>query len=61
MHKLMNKDKIILRFTARMAPTATHALSAADAGRSFVLSYFLMDDTLLIVSGLLFIHKAACS
>jgi hypothetical protein len=49
MHKLMNKDKIILRFTARMAPTATHALSHADAGRNFVLSYFLMDDSLLIV------------
>ncbi|KIY92203.1 EF-hand domain-containing family member C2 [Monoraphidium neglectum] len=48
MHKLMNKDKIILRFTARMAPTATHALSHADAGRNFVLSYFLMDDSLLI-------------
>ncbi|KAI8464444.1 MAG: hypothetical protein J3K34DRAFT_526184 [Monoraphidium minutum] len=48
MHKLMNKDKIILRFTARMAPTATHSLSHADAGRCFVLSYFLMDDSLLI-------------
>jgi hypothetical protein len=50
MHKLMNKDKIVLRFTARMAPTDTHALSQADAGRSFVLSYFMMDDSLLIVS-----------
>jgi hypothetical protein len=49
MHKLMNKDKIILRFTARMAPTATHALSHADAERSFVLSYFMMDDSILIV------------
>jgi len=48
MHKLMNKDKIILRFTARMARTPTHALSHADAGRSFVLSYFLMDDSILI-------------
>jgi uncharacterized protein GlcG (DUF336 family) len=51
MHKLMNKDKIILRFTARMARTATHALSRADAERSFVLSYFMMDDSVLIVRG----------
>ena len=49
-HKLMNKDKIILRFTARMLPAPGRALSAADAGRRFVLSYFMMDDTLLIVS-----------
>ncbi|GBF93267.1 protofilament ribbon of flagellar microtubules [Raphidocelis subcapitata] len=48
MHKLMNKDKIVLRFTARMVPTDTHALSHADAGRSFVLSYFMMDDSILI-------------
>ncbi|KAF8065932.1 efhc2 [Scenedesmus sp. PABB004] len=46
MHKLMNKDKIILRFTAAMAPGS--AVSASDAGRRFVLSYFLMDDSLLI-------------
>lgn len=52
MHKLMNKDKIILRFTAAMAPTETHGLSQADAGRVFVLSYFLMDDSILIVSRL---------
>ncbi len=48
MHKLMNKDKIILRFSARMAETATHKLSKADASRSFVLSYFMMDDSVLI-------------
>ncbi len=49
MHKLMNKDKIILRFTARMVPGARQAsVSAAEAGRRFVLSYFLMDDSILI-------------
>jgi DUF1126 PH-like domain len=47
MHKLMNKDKIILRFTARMAG-AGGTVSAADAGRRFVLSYFLMDDSMLL-------------
>jgi hypothetical protein len=31
MHKLMNKDKIILRFTARMTPGQS-AVSHADAG-----------------------------
>jgi hypothetical protein len=48
MHKLMNKDKIIMRFTMRMANSDTHHLSHADVGRRFVLSYFLMDDSLLI-------------
>jgi hypothetical protein len=46
MHKLMNKDKIILRFTARMTPGSS--VSHADAGRRCVLSYFMMDDSLLI-------------
>eukprot|EP00879_Flechtneria_rotunda_P003529 GHRR01003761.1.p1 GENE.GHRR01003761.1~~GHRR01003761.1.p1 ORF type:complete len:637 (+),score=222.63 GHRR01003761.1:163-2073(+) len=46
MHKLMNKDKIILRFTARMTPGSS--VSHADAGRRFVLSYFMMDDSILI-------------
>jgi hypothetical protein len=31
MHKLMNKDKIILRFTAHMTPGQS-AVSHADAG-----------------------------
>eukprot|EP00775_Hariotina_reticulata_P011400 gene11400-11548_t len=46
MHKLMNKDKIILRFTARMTPVSS--VSHADAGRRFVLSYFMMDDSILL-------------
>jgi hypothetical protein len=48
MHKLMNKDKIIMRFTMRMVETPRCGLSHADAGRRFVLSYFLMDDSVLI-------------
>lgn len=34
MHKLMNKDKIILRFSARMQPTERAPVSLADAGAS---------------------------
>jgi hypothetical protein len=48
MHKLMNKDKIILRFTCCMADTHNTKLGHSDADRVFVLSYFLMDDTLSI-------------
>jgi len=48
MHKLMNKDKIILRFTVRMVDTETHKHSPIDLARRFVLSYFMMDDTVQI-------------
>ena len=48
MHKLMNKDKIILRFTCCMVDTDNTKLGHSDAERVFVLSYFLMDDTLSI-------------
>ena len=48
MHKLMNKDKIILRFKIKMVDTDTHKHSATDLGRRFVLSYFMMDDTLMV-------------
>lgn len=37
MHKLMNKDKIILRFTARMTPGQS-AVSHADAGGCLVVT-----------------------
>lgn len=47
-YKLMNKDKIILRFGCRFVETATHKLSPADRDRRFVLSYFMADDTLSI-------------
>lgn len=48
LHKLMNKDKIILRFVVKMVDTETHKHSATDLARRFILSYFMMDDTLLI-------------
>mmetsp|Transcript_40195 Transcript_40195/g.89186 ORF Transcript_40195/g.89186 Transcript_40195/m.89186 type:complete len:635 (-) Transcript_40195:736-2640(-) len=48
MHKLMNKDKIILRFTVRMVETDTHKHSPIDLARRFVMSYFMMDDTVQI-------------
>ncbi|PNH03302.1 EF-hand domain-containing family member C2 [Tetrabaena socialis] len=48
LHKLMNKDKIILRFVVRMVDTDTHKHSATDLARRFILSYFMMDDSLLV-------------
>jgi len=48
MHKLMNKDKIVLRFQARMADSELYKLSHADVGRRFIVSYFMMDDTIQI-------------
>ena len=44
----MNKDKIILRFTVRMMDTDTHKHSHTDLQRRFVLSYFMMDDTIQV-------------
>lgn len=48
LHKLMNKDKIILRFVAKIVDTDTHRHSATDLARRFIVSYFMMDDSLLI-------------
>mmetsp|Transcript_4241 Transcript_4241/g.7013 ORF Transcript_4241/g.7013 Transcript_4241/m.7013 type:complete len:624 (-) Transcript_4241:564-2435(-) len=48
MHKLMNKDKIILRFTVKIVETETHKHSPTDLARRFVLSYFMMDDSIQI-------------
>lgn len=48
MHKLMNKDKIILRFTVKIVETDTHKHNAIDLARRFVLSYFMMDDTMML-------------
>ncbi len=48
MHKLMNKDKIVLRFTARMLPSPGAPLGHADEDRRFTLSYFTMDDTIAV-------------
>eukprot|EP00955_Chlamydomonas_euryale_P010403 111758-Chlamydomonas_euryale.AAC.6 len=46
MHKLMNKDKIILRFNLKIVETDTHKHSPIDLKRKFILSYFMMDDTM---------------
>jgi len=48
MHKLMNKDKIILRFQAKMVDSDLYKLSHSDQGRRFIISYFMMDDTIQI-------------
>ncbi len=48
MHKLMNKDKIILRFTVRIVDTDTHKHSPTDLARRFVLNYFMMDDSMQV-------------
>ncbi len=48
LHKLMNKDKIILRFVVKMVETDTHKHSVTDLARRFILSYFMMDDSVLI-------------
>ncbi len=48
MHKLMNKDKIILRFTVRIVDTDTHKHSTTDLARRFVLNYFMMDDSVQV-------------
>eukprot|EP00798_Chlamydomonas_sp_ICE-L_P024281 gene24281-9880_t len=46
MHKLMNKDKIVMRFTIKMIPDEKHTVSDIDEARRLILSFFLMDDTL---------------
>jgi len=48
LHKLMNKDKIILRFVVRIVNTDTHKHSDTDLARRFILSYYMMDDSILI-------------
>ncbi|GMH37490.1 hypothetical protein BSKO_05363 [Bryopsis sp. KO-2023] len=47
-HKLMNKDNIILRFSARMVETERFKLSVADRDRKFIVSYFMADDTISV-------------
>jgi len=47
-HKLMNNEKKILRFTAKMIEDDTHVLTMADMDRKFILSYFLSNDTVSI-------------
>lgn len=40
------QDKIILRFNLAIVDTDTHKHSASDLKRKFILSYFMMDDTI---------------
>lgn len=46
--KLMNFEKVVLRFTAKMAESDNYVLSPSDASREFILSYFVSDDTLSV-------------
>lgn len=48
-HKLMDNDKKVMRFKARMVEhPSVPRLTQADLDRSFVLSFFLADDTLSV-------------
>ena len=44
----MNKDKIVLRFAARILPTPGARLVDNDAGRRFVVSFFAADDSVSV-------------
>lgn len=46
--KLMNKDSIVLRFAAKLHPTDRFQLIEEDKDRSFVVTYFMADDTIAI-------------
>lgn len=45
---MLEKDKQVLRFAARLVQTSGRPVAPADAPRRFVLSYFLADDTLSV-------------
>ena len=47
-HKLMNNENKVLRFITGLVEGAGQTLSYADKGRTFILSYFLADDTIAI-------------
>jgi len=48
-HKLMAKEKMVLRFVTKMMDSeGASALSNSDKDRSFILSYFLADDSISI-------------
>eukprot|EP00887_Chlorella_sp_A99_P006482 scaffold3.g6482.t1 len=48
LYKLMNKEKIVLRFSCRLLEGEGYRLVSADAGRRFVLSFFAADDTVAV-------------
>ena len=47
-HKLMNNEKKVLRFITGLVEGEGQTLSYADKDRTFILSYFLADDTIAI-------------
>mmetsp|Transcript_336 Transcript_336/g.352 ORF Transcript_336/g.352 Transcript_336/m.352 type:complete len:610 (-) Transcript_336:425-2254(-) len=48
LHKLMQNEKKVLRFTAQMVEIPGRTLTNADLDRKFILQYFLADDTVSI-------------
>ena len=44
-HKMMNNEKKVLRFMAKLNSDEKHTLPHADVDRKFVISFFLADDT----------------
>ncbi len=46
--KLLEKDKQVLRFAARIVQSSGRSVAPADAPRRFVISYFLADDTVSV-------------
>lgn len=47
-HKLMNKDSIVLRFSAKLIETERFSLADSDKDRKFIISYFMADDTISV-------------
>lgn len=47
-HKLMNKDSIVLRFSAKLVETQRFSLADSDRDRKFIISYFMADDTISV-------------
>eukprot|EP00210_Caulerpa_lentillifera_P006079 g5808.t1 len=46
--KLMNKDRIVLRFASRLTSTEQYSPTEEDAERTFIVTYFMADDTIAI-------------
>mmetsp|Transcript_32434 Transcript_32434/g.103234 ORF Transcript_32434/g.103234 Transcript_32434/m.103234 type:complete len:654 (-) Transcript_32434:82-2043(-) len=48
MARLMNFEKVVLRFTARLTASDARPLTNSDKDREFIFSYFVADDTISI-------------
>lgn len=46
--RLMNKDRIVLRFASELTPTSQYTPTEEDAERSFIVTYFMADDSIAI-------------